>query len=76
MSKKKNRITFRTTDENLEHLQDIQERYDLSISNAIHRMIKYFAKDGDAKKTFEKLTIGKSSVPTEGFSIWKHKPRR
>jgi len=56
MSKKNNRITFRTTDENLKHLQSIQERYDFPISNTIHRMVEYFAKGGNVEKTFKELT--------------------
>ena len=55
MSKKNNRITFRTTDENLKHLQSIQERYDLPIGNIIHRMIESFAKDGNVDSTFKKI---------------------
>ena len=55
MSKKSEKITFRTTAECTKHLEDIQERYDLPIGNTIHRMIEYFANDGDAKKTFEEL---------------------
>ena len=56
MGKKNNRITFRTTDENLKHLQSIQERYDFPISNTIHRMVEYFAKGGNVEKTFKELT--------------------
>jgi hypothetical protein len=55
MSKKSERVTIRTTEENVKHLQDIQEKYDLPIANTIHRMIKYFAKDEDVDKTFKKL---------------------
>ncbi len=55
MSKKSERVTFRTTEDNIKHLQDIQEKYDLPIANTIHRMIKYFAKDEDVDKTFKKL---------------------
>ena len=55
MSKKTEKITFRTTDENIKHLQDFQEKYDFPIGNTIHRMIQYFAKSGSVKKTFEEL---------------------
>ena len=55
MSKKSERVTIRTTEENVKHLQDIQEKYDLPIANTIHRMIKYFAKDNNVDKTFKKL---------------------
>ena len=56
MTKKTEKITFRTTDENLKHLQDFQEKYDFPIGNTIHRMIQYFAKKGDVKNTFDELT--------------------
>ena len=55
MSKKTEKITFRTTEENANHLADIQDRYDLPIGNTIHRMIEYFAKSGNAEKTFKEL---------------------
>ena len=56
MSKKTEKITFRTTEENTKHLEDIQEKYDLPIGNIIHRMIQYFSKSGSAENTFKKLT--------------------
>ena len=55
MSKKSERVAIRTTEDNIKHLQDIQETYDLPIANTIHRMIKYFAKDGDIDKTFKRI---------------------
>ena len=55
MSKKTERITFRTTEENNKHLEDIQAKYDLPIGDIVHRMIRYFAKSKNAKKTFEEL---------------------
>ena len=55
MSKKTERITFRTTDECNNHLKDIHKRYDLPISDIVHRMVQYFAKSGDAGDTGEKL---------------------
>ena len=55
MSKKSEKITFRTTDENLRHLQAIQDRYDLPIGHIIHRMIDFFAKEEDVEKTFKDL---------------------
>ncbi len=56
MSKKTEKITFRTTEECTKHLDAIQERYDLPVGNTIHRMIEYFAKSGSAEKTFKELT--------------------
>ena len=56
MVKKSERVTIRTTEQNVKHLQDIQDKYDLPIANTIHRMIEYFAKKGDAEKTFKELT--------------------
>ena len=55
MSKKSERVAIRTTEDNIKHLQDIQETYDLPIANTIQRMIKYFAKDGDIDKTFKRI---------------------
>ena len=55
MSKKSEKVTFRTTDENIKHLQAIQDRYDLPIGHIIHKMIEYFAKDNDVEKTFKEL---------------------
>ncbi len=55
MSKKSERVTFRTTEDNIKHLQDVQDKYDLPIANIVHRMIKYFAKDDDADKTFKRI---------------------
>jgi len=57
MSKKTEFLSFRTTEENHNHLKAIQEKYDLPIGNIIHRMIESFAKRGDAKKTFEELIL-------------------
>ena len=56
MSKKSERITFRTTEECKNHLKAVNQKYQLSESDIIHRMIEYFAKSGDAKKTFVELT--------------------
>ena len=55
MSKKTEFLSFRTTEENLKHIQEIQDKYDLPIGNIIGRMIEYFAKHNDPKKTFEEL---------------------
>jgi hypothetical protein len=74
MSKKTERITFRTSEENMKYLQEIQEVYDFPVGNTIHRMIEYFVKEGDTEKTFEKLTVGKPK--RNSVSIWKHTPRR
>ena len=56
MDKKSEFLSFRTTDSNHKHLKDIQEKYELPIGDIIHRMIRYFAKDGDTKKSFDKMT--------------------
>ena len=56
MNKKTEFLSFRTTEDNHNHLKAIQEKYDLPISNIIHRMIDYFAKDGNVEKTFRELT--------------------
>ena len=55
MSKKTEFLSFRTTEENYDHLKDIRDKYDFPIGNTIHRMIEYFAKNGDAEKTFKEL---------------------
>ena len=55
MDKKTERITFRTTDECSDHLKAVQDKYDLPIGDIVHRMIRYFAKSKNAKKTFEEL---------------------
>ena len=55
MDKKLERLSFRTTEENHKHLKAIQDRYDLSVGNIIHRMILSFAKDGDVEKTFKSI---------------------
>ena len=55
MSKKSERVTIRTTTENIKHLQGVQDKYELPVANIIHRMINYFAKNGDAEKTFKEL---------------------
>ena len=52
---KNHRITFRTNDECNDHLKAIQDKYELPISDIVHRMIRYFAKSGDAMKTFNEL---------------------
>ena len=56
MSKKTEFLSFRTTEENSKHLEDIQVKYDLPISDIVHRMIQYFSKSGSAESTFKKLT--------------------
>jgi len=55
MSKKTEFLSFRTTEENHNHLKAIQEKYDLPIGNIIHRMIESFAKDGDVDKAFKRI---------------------
>ena len=55
MDKKSEFLNFRTTDKNHQHLKDIQKKYQLPISDIIHRMIGHFADEGDVKKTFDKL---------------------
>tara|TARA_Y100001938_G_C7910932_1_gene339559 strand:+ start:204 stop:680 length:477 start_codon:yes stop_codon:yes gene_type:complete len=48
-------LSFRTTQDNLDHLKLLQNRYDLPISNTIHRMIEYFIVIGDEDNTFNML---------------------
>jgi len=55
MSKKSEFLSFRTTEECHNYLKDINAKYDLPIGNIIHRMIDYFAKDGDVGKTFKDI---------------------
>ena len=55
MDKKLERLSFRTTEDNIKHLNAIKERYDLSVGNIIHRMILSYAQDGDVEKTFKKI---------------------
>ena len=55
MGKKSEFLSFRTTAKNHNHLKAIHVKYDLPIGHIIHRMIEYFAKDDDAKKTFDEL---------------------
>jgi len=55
MSKKSERVTFRTTEECTNHCKAVSDRYDLPVSDIIHRMINYWAKDGDVEKTFKVL---------------------
>jgi antitoxin component of RelBE/YafQ-DinJ toxin-antitoxin module len=55
MSKKSERVTFRTTEECTKHCKAVSDRYDLPVSDIIHRMINYWAKDGDVEKTFKDL---------------------
>ena len=56
MDMKSERLSFRTTEENLKHLQAIQDKYELPIGNIIHRMIQSYAKGGDVAKTFKEIT--------------------
>ena len=55
MSKKSEFLSFRTTIKNHKHLKSIKSKYDMSIGDIVHRMIGYFADDGDAKDTIDKL---------------------
>tara|TARA_Y100001963_G_scaffold136315_1_gene198842 strand:+ start:1607 stop:1780 length:174 start_codon:yes stop_codon:yes gene_type:complete len=55
MDKKLERLSFRTTEDNIKHLNAIKERYDLSVGNIIHRMILSYAQDGDVEKTFKSI---------------------
>ena len=55
MNKKSERVTFRTTEECTKHCKAVSDRYDLPVSDIIHRMINYWAKDGDVEKTFKDL---------------------
>ena len=55
MNKKSVFLNFRTTEKNHKHLKAIHKKYNLPISDIVHRMIGYFADSGDAKKTIDKL---------------------
>ena len=55
MAKKSVFLNFRTTNKNHKHLKAVQKKYDLPLSDVIHRMISHFAESGDAGETGEKL---------------------
>ena len=55
MSKKHVFLSFRTTTKASKHLKSIKAKYNLTIGDIVHRMIGYFADDGDAKDTIDKL---------------------
>ena len=55
MGKKSEFLSFRTSVKHHTHLKAIHVKYDLPIGHIIHRMIEYFAKADDAKKTFDEL---------------------
>ena len=55
MSKKHVYVSFRTTVENRKHLKYLKNKYNLTIGEIVHRMIKKFANTGDSLNTiFEK----------------------
>ena len=57
MSKKHVYVSFRTTVENRKHLKYLKNKYNLTIGEIVHRMIKYYANTGDSLNTiFEKET--------------------
>jgi hypothetical protein len=55
MAKKTIFLNFRTTNKNHKHIKAVQKKYDLPLSDVIHRMISHFAESGDAGDTGEKL---------------------
>ena len=55
MSKKHVYLSFRTTPKNQKNLNEIKNKYDVTIGEIIHRMISHFTESGDAKKTLDKL---------------------
>ena len=55
MAKKSVFFNFRTTAKNFKHLKAVNKKYDLPLSDIIHRMISYFADNGDAGDTGDKL---------------------
>jgi len=55
MSKKHVYVSFRTTVNNRKHLKYIKNKYNLTIGEIVHRMIKHFANSGESLNTvFEK----------------------
>ena len=55
MAKKSVFLNFRTTNKNHKHLKAVQKKYDLPLSDVIHRMISHFTDSGDAGDTGGKL---------------------
>ena len=55
MAKKSVFLNFRTTNKNHKHLKAVQKKYDLPLSDVIHRMISHFTESGDAGDTGDKL---------------------
>ena len=55
MVKKSVFLNFRTTNKNHKHLKGVQNKYNLPLSDVIHRMISHFADSGDAGDTGNKL---------------------
>ena len=55
MVKKSVFLNFRTTNKNHKHLKAVQNKYDLPLSDVIHRMISHFTESGDAGDTGDKL---------------------
>jgi len=47
ISKKSVFLNFRTTNKNHKHIKAVQKKYDLPLSDVIHRMIGFFAESGD-----------------------------
>ena len=55
MSLKSIFLNFRTTTKNHRHIKAVAKKYNLPLSDVIHRMIGYFADSGDAGDTGDKL---------------------
>jgi hypothetical protein len=55
MSKKPEKLSFYTSVKNHKHLKAINKDFGFSVGDTIHRMIDFFAKDGNTKNTIDKL---------------------
>ena len=55
MGKKPEKLSFYTSVKNHKHLKAINKDFGFSVGDTIHRMIEFFAKDGNTKKTIGKL---------------------
>ena len=55
MSKKPEKLSFYTSTKNHKYLKAINKDFNFSVGDSIHRMIEYFVKDGNTKKTIDKL---------------------
>ena len=48
-------LNFRTTTKNHRHIKAVAKKYNLPLSDVIHRMIGHFADSGNAGDTGDKL---------------------